>query len=332
MSPIRVLHVGLGGRGRYWLGLVQQHEGVEPVGWVDPSESALAAAQESAPDVQVPTFASVRDAARQVKADVAIVAAAATGRRENCVEAIDAGLHLLVEKPFALTLADAKAIVAAAERQGTHIVVGQNYRYFPSIAEMARQIQAGRLGDLGLGCFLRTRRRFGAGTYQQHMRHNYLWEMSVHDFDLIRFTLGLTPRAITGWSWQPPWGDFTGETSVQVLIEFERDVKVNYFGAWASWAGEYFWRVDGSQGVLREGSGLQFADPQGGQYTAVELPPAGNIEWPLMEELLDAIKTGSPPRTSGRDNLWTIAMLEATQLATERGGRVEIPTLLEEKQ
>lgn len=328
MNTIHVLNVGLGGRGRYWLSLVRAHDGFESVGWVDPSASSLAAAREAAPDVQVPTFASVREAARQVKADVAIIAAAATGRRENCLEAIEAGLHILVEKPFALTLADAKAIVAAAERHGTQIVIGQNYRYVSSIAEMARQIKAGRLGELGIGCFFRTRRRFGAGTYQQHMRHNYLWEMSVHDFDLIRFTLGLTPRAITGWSWQPPWGDYTGETSVQVLIEFERNVKVNYLGAWASCIGEYFWRVDGRGGVLREGHGLQFADFQSGQYTPVDLPPVENTEWPLMEELLEAARTGVPARTSGQDNLWTIAMLEATQMATDRDGPVDIPALL----
>lgn len=328
MSSIRVLHVGLGGRGRYWLGLVQAHEGFESVGWVDPSEAALAAAREAAPEVRVPTFASVRDATRRVNADIAVIAASSTGRHENCLEAIDAGLHILVEKPFALTLADATAVVTAADRRGTQIVVGQNYRYVSSIAEMARQIQSGRLGELGIGCFVRTRRRFGAGTYQQHMRHNYLWEMSVHDFDLIRFTLGLTPRTLRGWSWQPPWGDYSGETSVQVLIEFERGVKVNYLGAWASCVGEYFWRVDGSAGTLREGHGLQSADFQSGQYTPVELSSVANTEWPLMEELLDAMRTGTPARTSGQDNLWTIAMLEAAQIATGQDGPVEIPALL----
>lgn len=328
MSIVRVLHVGLGGRGRYWLSLVQAREGFESVGWVDPAGASLEKAREAAPDVKVPTFATVREAAAAVKADVAVIAAAATGRKENCLKAIEAGLHILVEKPFALTLADARAIVTEAERRGTQIVVGQNYRYISSIAEMASQIRAGRLGDLGIGCFFRARRRFGAGTYQQHMRHNYLWEMSVHDFDLIRFTLGLYPRTITGWSWLPPWGDFEGETAVQVLMEFDRDVKVNYLGVWASWVGEYFWRVDGSAGVLRAGRELEFADPESGAYTPVELPQIQNSEWPLMEELIEAVRTGIPARTSGKDNLWTIAMLEAAQIATDRDGSVDIAALV----
>lgn len=329
MSAIRILNVGLGGRGRYWLKLVLSHEGFESVGWVDPSGASIAAAREAAPGVDAPAFASVHEAVQQVQPDIAVVAAAATARRENCMEAIEAGVHLLVEKPFALTLADAKAIVAAAEQHGVQIVVGQNYRYHASIAEMERQIRAGRLGEPGIGCFFRTRRRFGAGTYQQHLRHNYLWEMSVHDFDLVRFTLGLEPRTITGWSWLPPWGDYEGETSVQALIEFDRNVKVNYLGAWASWVGEYFWRVDGSRGVLCEGhGGLQFGDAENGAYTPVELPAADNTEWPLMEELLGAIRTGAPARTSGKDNLWTIAMLEAAQIATGQDTPVDIPALL----
>ncbi|MBM3262480.1 MAG: Gfo/Idh/MocA family oxidoreductase [candidate division Zixibacteria bacterium] len=329
MSEKRILHVGLGGRGRYWLSQVQAHAGVVSAAWVDPSEASLHAAQEAAPNVQVPTFSSVREAAQTVQADIAVIAAAATGRRENCMEAIEAGLHVLVEKPFALTLADAKDIVHAAARAGVQIVVGQNYRYIVSIAEMERQIRDGRLGDLGIGCFFRTRRRFGAGTYQQHMRHNYLWEMSVHDFDLIRFSLGLRPRTITGWSWQPPWGDFSGETSVQVLIEFEQNVRVNYLGAWASWVGEYFWRVDGSGGVLRAANDLQFGDPETGKYSPVPLSEQPNSEWPLMEELLEAIRTGTPARTSGQDNLWTIAMLEATQKATGQDEPVDVAALVE---
>jgi predicted dehydrogenase len=328
MGTVRILNVGLGGRGRYWLGLVQAQEGFESVGWVDPSEAALAKARETAPDLQVPVFGSVREAARSVQADIALIAAAATGRKENCLEAIEAGLHILVEKPFALTLTDAREIVRAAERRGVQIVVGQNYRYIVSIAEMERQIRGGRLGKAGIGCFVRTRRRFGAGTYQQHMRHNYLWEMSVHDFDLIRFTLGLKPLAIRGWSWQPPWGDFSGETSVQVLIEFEQDVKVNYLGAWASWVGEYFWRVDGSTGVLRASNDLQFGDPETGKYTPVALPEQPNSEWPLMEELLEAIRTGQPARTSGQDNLWTIAMMEATQMASTQDVPVDVVRLV----
>lgn len=330
MSAIRILHVGLGGRGRYWLSLVQARDGFVSVGWVDPAETSLSQARQAAPDLNAPAFASVREAARHVNADIAIIAASATGRRENCLEAIEAGLHILVEKPFALTLADARAIVHSAEQRGVQIVVGQNYRYIISIAEMAHQIHDGRLGELGIGCFFRTRRRFGAGTYQQNMRHNYLWEMSVHDFDLIRFSLGLHPRTITGWSWQPPWGDFSGETSVQVLIEFDKNVKVNYLGAWASWIGEYFWRVDGSAGVLRASNDLQFGNPETGKYTAVDLPEQPNSEWPLMEELLEAIRTGQPARTSGQDNLWTIAMMEAAQMATGQDGPVDVAALMQE--
>lgn len=329
MNTKRIIHVGLGGRGRYWLNLVQAHDGFESVAWVDPAEVSLEKAREAAPHVQVPTFSSVQAAVREVDADIVVIAAAATSRRENCLEAIEAGLHILVEKPFALTLADAKEVVVAAEQRGTQIVVGQNYRYQPGIAEMARQIRSGTLGDLGIGCFFRTRRRFGTGTYQQNMRHNYLWEMSVHDYDLVRFTLGLKPLAITGWSWLPPWGDFDGETAVQVLIEFEDNVKVNYLGAWASWVGEYFWRVDGSQGVLRTDGNLKFADVDSGAYTEVELSKPESSEWPLMDELIEAIQTGIPASTSGQDNLWTIAMMEATQLATDQDGPVDVRGLVE---
>ena len=118
MSRRRILNVGLGGRGRGWLRHLLSRPDLQTVGWVDPSEASLEAAREVAPEVRVPVFSSVREATEKVEADIAVIAAASTVRLENCLEAIDAGLHILVGKPFALSLADARTIVLSTPPTG----------------------------------------------------------------------------------------------------------------------------------------------------------------------------------------------------------------------
>ena len=62
------------------------------------------------------------------------------------VEASEAGKHVMVEKPMALNEAEAKEMVAAAERAKTQLSVGQSTRYMPSFQEAKRIMQSGRLG------------------------------------------------------------------------------------------------------------------------------------------------------------------------------------------
>src|SRR5437773_9408616 len=111
MKSLRTLHVGAGGRGRWWLQETVKHNGFQPVGIVDPMAASLRMVKKECHGIDLPAFDSVKEAAKTVEADIAIVAAAATARVENCTEAIKAGMHILVEKPFALTLADGRRIV-----------------------------------------------------------------------------------------------------------------------------------------------------------------------------------------------------------------------------
>ncbi|MFW6060772.1 MAG: Gfo/Idh/MocA family protein [Phycisphaeraceae bacterium] len=324
MAPWRIMHVGCGKRGRGWVKRVQEHPDCRSVALVDPAEAAITATREAHPDLDAPAFGDIAEAVRQVEADIALIASAATSRRHDCETAAAHGLHALVEKPLALTLEDGAAIVAAAQAQGVHVVVGQNYRYKPLLHAMARQVDDGAIGAPGAGIFTRTRRRFGTGTYQQHMPHNYLWEMGVHDLDLIRYILGRRPLHVTGQSWLPPWGDFTGETTVQALLHFEDNITVNYFGAWASAREEHSFRVDGERGALRvDHEALTFtAIEDGAESTLAPSDTAG--DWALMEELFDAVRHGTPPATSAADNLWTLGLLDAIQRATETGEKVAV--------
>lgn len=328
--PLRAVIIGAGGRGRHWIKTTAAHAGFEPVAIVDPSEAAHQAVAGQFPDRRLQAFKGVEAAAEKVKAEVAVIAAVSWFRRENALTALSAGWHILVEKPFALSLEDAKAVVTAGQNAGLVVSAGQNYRFNPEVGTMRQAVANGEIGRLGHGVFIRHRKRYAGNTYQKAMRHNYLWEMGVHDLDMVRFTLGLKPLRVTGFSFLPPWGDYEGETTVSALYEFEQGVKVSYFGAWASHVPEYHWRIDGSGGSLRVGNGLERGRPEDKAWSKVE--PLGQFggDAALLNELATAVETGGETSTSGRDNLWTVAMMEAVVRSTEAGGQpVSIAEMVE---
>ena len=316
--PFRVIIIGAGSRGRHWINLTRSNEQFQPVAIVDPSDGVHSFIAKEHPDLA--RFKTIEDAKGKIEVDVAVISAISLYRRENCLDALSAGWHILAEKPFALSINDAKEIVNTGKRLGLVVSVGQNYRFDSGVGTMQKQIADGMIGKVGHGVFVRHRKRYAGNTYQKDMRHNYLWEMGVHDLDLVRFTVGLKPLLVTGFSFLPPWGDFTGETTVSAIYEFENGVKVNYFGAWASHIPEFHWRIDGSQGSIRLGNGLEFGKPEDSAWKGVEHIGSFGGDNRLLVELADAISNKGKTSTNGEDNLWTVAMMDAVVQSTKMGG------------
>ena len=67
---------------------------------------------------------------------------------EICTAALYAGKHVLVEKPMAVTLAECESMVAAAERNGRHLMVGHNMRFDPVHRKAKQMLDSGVIGDV----------------------------------------------------------------------------------------------------------------------------------------------------------------------------------------
>lgn len=80
--------------------------------------------------------------------DAVVYAAQHTDRGEQVQQAAAAGKHVFVEKPFALTLADCDAALAAAKRAGIVLAVGYNRRFPPAVTELRARVKDGRLGTI----------------------------------------------------------------------------------------------------------------------------------------------------------------------------------------
>src|SRR4051812_25943704 len=126
---MRLIQAGVGGFGTSWLYAVRECDGFEHVALVDASAEALAAAGEIAGVPAERQFTCIEEAVASVPADGLIDVTPAPCHESTSIAALEAGLHVLVEKPISDTLGAARAMVTAAERHGRTLMVTQQYRY-----------------------------------------------------------------------------------------------------------------------------------------------------------------------------------------------------------
>jgi predicted dehydrogenase len=113
--------------------------------------------------------------------------------------ALQAGKHVLCEKPLALTAADCKRMVAAAEKAQRMLMVAHVLPFFPEYAEARKAIDSGKYGKLLGGSFKRVISHptwLGEDFYDPRKKGGPLVDLHVHDAHLIRMLFGM-PTSVT---------------------------------------------------------------------------------------------------------------------------------------
>ena len=123
--------------------------------------------------------------------ELMVVASPSPHHADDTIAALEAGKHVLVEKPMATTLADIDRMIEAAEKNGRLLTVNQNYRYAADFLKIKEVVASGVLGDLLLIRLAQHqfRRRwdwqtlteFGGGILNNHGAHYVDWALSLID-------------------------------------------------------------------------------------------------------------------------------------------------------
>jgi predicted dehydrogenase len=140
MKPLRVIVVGCGTMGASHARAYARLEGFEIVGLVDRSpEKANTLSKELG---NVPTHASFDDACTALHPDAVAICTYPATHRELTMKALQAGLHVFVEKPLATTVEDAEAIALLADQSGKKVVVGYILRHHPAWQRFIEEARA----------------------------------------------------------------------------------------------------------------------------------------------------------------------------------------------
>lgn len=333
----RVVQVGLGGWGRNWAAtVIPQVTQVEVVATADLAETSRQAAIDDGVAKPDTCFGTAEEAIAATDPDAVLVTANLVGHAPAVRAGLSAGKHVLVEKPFAPSVADGQQLVDLAESNNLILAVSQNYRFNPAVRTVIEFLRSGTLGEPH-AVELDFRRMSGAnGVRIPHhaLEEPFLVDMSIHHFDLLRTVLGQDPTQISCRTWDPAWSLFTGPSEGAALIDFGTDLVVSYRGSWVShgaptpWSGE--WRMDFADGEVswasRGGEGAErVAVRTDDGLRELEVPELQFVDRAgSLNEFVTAIDQGRQPEITGRDNLSTLALTYAAVESSHSGSPVKI--------
>ncbi len=144
VNQVRLAVVGAGLIGRRHIDIIQEEPSVLLVAIVDPASEAQAIADR----LGVPRFMDTNTMLRATMPDGAIIATPNALHAPVGIACASRGVHLLVEKPLADTLASAEALVASARDHRVHLLVGHHRRHNPIIRKAKAIVESGELGDV----------------------------------------------------------------------------------------------------------------------------------------------------------------------------------------
>lgn len=335
---IRVAVVGLGGRGQEWVREVRGAQAYELVACVDSDPAAVSRLPRDLAIGAAQCYTDLREALDRQHCDALIVASSPAAHVEPCELALTRGIAVLVEKPFTLHLREAVALVSLADRGGVPLLVAQNYRYMRAFRTARRLIQAGALGRIGMvvGHYYRVPHAMAASL--SSLADSVLWGVAIHHLDVIRYILRTPVTRVLADSFTLPWGTLLSGASMQTMLTFEDATRAVYSASYESSGHEFF---EGGQEFY-----LRFVGERGTLHVChrwLVLCEIGKLPRPvrrgprnvteertLLDQLERALAGGGEAESSGRDNLQTMAVVEACRRSAAEQAWVNPQELLHE--
>ena len=269
-------------------------------------------------------FGSYEEAAADPRVQAMYICTPHHLHREHAVMAARAGKHLMVEKPIARTIDEARDMVEEARRAGVNFMVAENYRYMFAVRKAKEIIDSGALGGLRLvqlqeeakmapSEWRSTRLASGGGV---------LIDGGIHKIDILLYLSGM-PRQIFAAA-LPPAGPADGEVEDGVVIMTRSEDGVvgviNHAWTAASNPGPCWISVSGLQGRLYfeiRVPKLMWNDGREEHTLALEPDHYGLV--PMVREFRSSILEGREPLTSGEAGLADLAVVLKAYESMERG-------------
>ncbi len=262
------------------------------------------------------------------------------------IEAAQAGVHVLVEKPLAANLAEADRVIAAANDAGVVLMVAENVRFDAVYLKVQQLLRDGVIGKPALlqitrQCYLRTsflrdRRWF---LDAQSAAGGIMMSGGIHDFETMRMLIGEVERV---YALRAPqrFLEMEGDDTCVAAIRFRNGavgtlVESFIMKSLTTAAGPevHTLRVDGELGHIAWEGGQTirlFSEHEAwqtsGQLTqqAIHVPHADSFAL-LLEHFLQCIASGKEPVTSGRSQRVPLACVMAAYESMDTGQPVAVP-------
>ena len=246
---------------------------------------------------------------------------------EWTIKAVEAGKHVLCEKPLALNVAEVDAMQAATRKHGRVVAEAFMYRHHPQTLKVQELVKSGSLGTLKLirGSFSFMLTREGDVRLDPAMGGGSIWDVGCYPISYARTVIGENPLEVFGWQVTGPTGideTFVGQMRFahDVLAQFDCSFAIPF---------RSFMEITGSEGTLT--ISVPFKPNENEKIYLTRGDKTGTIKIKgqelyigEVEDMADAILLGKEPRISLEDSRANVAVISALLESARVGKPVKI--------
>lgn len=345
--------VGLGNAGRtLHLPALAELEGVTITGVADTDPERRAEMERA---FGVPSCESLDQLLALHTPDVVVVATPPPTHAGLCRQALEAGTHVICEKPFASSVAEAAEVIAAAARAGRRVALNHEFREMPIFRAVRDQIGRPDVGDL---VFVQAWQNMDLPPWKEpgwrgRLMTGTLYEAGLHLTDCVIALFGEKPAAVTATMSTCGVRDEASDAVALVTMEFSRGRlaqviqnrlcpgETQYFevradATKASLRASFGGRARVSAGLYRStrphlrfelgASGMAWREVGHTRTTIATNPkdPAMAATRIMLERTLAAFQSGGRPPATGEDGCDALEVLAACYLSAHTGRRVPV--------
>ena len=329
---IRAAVIGVGSIGRHHARIYADMDGVELVAVADPDEGRRSGAAKRTGARPYPSCQELFD---NEKIDVVSVTVPTVLHHAVVVEAFARKLHVLVEKPIAATVEDASDLIRIRRETGLTLAVGHVERHNPAVLELSRRLAQGELGKIFQ---VHSRRMSPLPAYINDV--GVTLDLATHEIDVMR-SLVKSPL-VRVYAEMSKNVHATQEDTLVSTLRFQNGVVGSLDVNWLTPSKIREFRITGERGmgvVDYIGQDLTFFENSSAPsrwdmmalFKGVEegnvLKPRVAKAEPLREEILNfvhAARTGTPPRVTGTDGLFAVAIAQMLLESARAGERIHV--------
>ena len=248
---------------------------------------------------------------------------------EWTIKALRAGKHVLCEKPFALTLPEADAMIAAAHETGKILAEAFMYRHHPQTMKVKEMVDSGALGKLQLikGAFTFKLTREGNFRSVKEMGGGSIWDVGCYPISYARMLAG-EPSEVFGWQ---VLGEGGSDVSFFGEMRFASGVHAEFDSGFQSPLRSFI-EIVGSEAVVnipvpfKPGLNSQFQIRRASNKNKIETihVPGPELYLGEVDDMCDAVLLGKAPRVSLSDSRGNIAVILALLESANTGKIVRL--------
>jgi predicted dehydrogenase len=273
--------------------------------------------------------------------DAVVIATPVDTHYRFALNALNAGKHVLVEKPLTASVQEAEDLIAAAERNNVNLMVDHTFVYTGAVRKMKELVDSGDLGDLLYFDSV----RINLGLFQRDI--NVVWDLAPHDLSLMDYIIGKQPLGLSAigschiapgieniayvmlkfadefiahfhFNWLAPVKIrrtlLAGSKKMIVYDDIEPTEKIRIYDKGVT-------KTEIENDADRENAYQTLVSYRTGDVWVPKLDGTEALKY-VCQEFLDSIAKNRAPLTDGQAGLRVVRLLEAAQRSISNGGQV----------